>query len=117
MSIGDLQDFHKASTILPVLRSFTIFLSSTAALLPLFLADCSQALAQGQNQLHIVYPKDGASIEAPSTFVIGNTTPGNQVSVNAQPITVNSQGLFAGVIKLKQGQNTLVSNLEISAKI
>lgn len=107
MSVGDLQDFHKASTILPVLRSFTIFLSSTIAALPLFGAFCApEAMAQSQSQLHIVYPKDGASIEAPSTFVIGNTTPGNQVSVNAQPITVNAQGLFAGVIKLKPGQNS-----------
>ncbi len=93
-----------------MLRAITIFLSSTLVALPLAGVLCSLcvpfAAAQSQSKLHIVYPKDGASIDAPSTFVIGNTTPGLQVSVNAQPITVNSQGLFAGVIKLKPGQNT-----------
>lgn len=92
---------------MPVFKSSTIILSSTLAVLPLLGAfGVCEACAQSQSPLRIVYPKDGASIEAPSTFVIGNTTPGNQVSVNAQPITVNAQGFFAGVIKLKQGLNS-----------
>lgn len=87
-------------------RPLPTFLFSTAAFLPLiFVGATLQSHAQNSTNLQIVYPKEGASIEAPGTFVIGNTSPGQTVTVNAQPIMVNSKGLFAGVVKLKHGLN------------
>lgn len=116
-----MKDLLKASTILPVFMRSSIFQIS-AAVLPLLLScQINAVLAQNSStSLNVCYPKDGASIEAPSTFVIGNTTPGQTVTVNAQPITVNAQGLYAGVVKLKRGLNNFsvksgnaVQNLKI----
>lgn len=58
-----------------------------------------------RNGIRIVYPHDGSSIPAPSTYMTGAVAPGTRLTVNGQPIRVNAQGFFAHVLPLAVGAN------------
>ena len=55
--------------------------------------------------LLIVYPR-GGEIPGATSFIVGSTVPGYQVTVNGAPIKVNREGFFAHVITLTQGKNS-----------
>ena len=55
--------------------------------------------------IRLVYPHDGSSIAAPSTYMTGAVAPGTSLAVNGQPVKVNAQGFFAHVLPLAIGQN------------
>jgi len=59
-----------------------------------------------EKPLLVVYPRGSAEIPSASSFVVGSTLPGYQVTVNGAPVNVNRQGFFAHVVALKQGKNT-----------
>ena len=71
------------------------------------------------NKLVVVYPKNGASINANSTFFVGNTNPNAKMSINGQPVKVYPNGAFVRVFSLKKGKNEiiLVSKLNDDEKI
>src|SRR5437867_172223 len=58
------------------------------------------------SKIMVVYPKEGGTISAPSTFLIGSVPAGRSVTSNGLPVRVNDQGFFAHVVALKPGKNT-----------
>jgi N-acetylmuramoyl-L-alanine amidase len=58
-----------------------------------------------EKPLLIVYPR-GGEIPAATSFIVGSTVPGYQVTVNGAPIKVNKQGFFAHVIAVAPGKNS-----------
>ncbi len=65
------------------------------------------------NRLVVVYPKNGATIRANSTFFIGNTNPNAVMTINGYPVKVFPSGAFVRVFSLNKGKNeiTLISRL------
>ncbi|MDD3013307.1 MAG: N-acetylmuramoyl-L-alanine amidase [Candidatus Gastranaerophilales bacterium] len=65
--------------------------------------------AQGQEdiRLDIVYPKNNMTINAPSTFIVGNTDPKASLKINGGNVKVFPNGGFTQVIKLKRGENKI----------
>ena len=59
------------------------------------------------NRLVVVYPKDGATIRANSTFFIGNTNPNAVMTVNGFPVKVYPSGAFVRVFSLNKGKNEI----------
>ncbi|MBU6452311.1 MAG: N-acetylmuramoyl-L-alanine amidase [Cyanobacteria bacterium REEB67] len=57
-----------------------------------------------EKPLLIVYPR-GGEIPASTSFIVGSTLPGYQLTVNGAPVKVNKQGFFAHVIALAPGKN------------
>jgi len=90
--------------------------------MPVFAADCEQRLQEGlcpfgmpfkaSNQaedcvkLEIIYPKNGATIDASSTF-IGNTEPDADLVINNQKVKIYSNGAFVQVVNLSKGVNNI----------
>jgi len=58
-----------------------------------------------EKPLLVVYPR-GGEIASSSSFVVGSTMPGYQVTINGAPVVVNRQGFFAHVVSLKLGKNS-----------
>jgi N-acetylmuramoyl-L-alanine amidase len=58
-----------------------------------------------RNGIRLVYPHDGSSIPAPSTYMTGAVAPGTVLTVNGLPVRVNAQGFFAQVLPLAIGAN------------
>jgi len=65
--------------------------------------------AQGQEEiiLDIVYPKNNMTINAPSTFFVGNTDPKASLKINGENVKVFPNGGFTQVVKLKRGENKI----------
>lgn len=65
--------------------------------------------AQGQEdlKLDIVYPKNNMTINAPSTFFVGNTDPKASLKINEENVKVFPNGGFTQVVKLQSGQNII----------
>ena len=70
------------------------------------------------NRLVVVYPKNGATIKANSTFFIGNTNPNSVMTINGNPVKVYPSGAFVRVFSLNKGKNeiTLVSKFNDDIK-
>jgi len=64
---------------------------------------------QGQEdiKLDIVYPKNNMTINAPSTFFVGNTDPNAALKINGKNVKIFPNGGFTQVIKLKRGENKI----------
>jgi N-acetylmuramoyl-L-alanine amidase len=99
------------SLLAPLLLSFSaIALSSPAAVAA---APETKQLAEIPPEaelpggIMLVYPKTGALIAAPSTFLIGSCPAGSTLSCQGKPVKLSSQGYFAHVIELKPGPNTI----------
>lgn len=61
------------------------------------------------NSVEIVYPKSTeVTINANSTFFIGNTASNSWLKVNGQCVKLHKSGAFAYVVNLKDGQNIFV---------
>ncbi len=60
--------------------------------------------------IEIIYPKDKATINAPSTFIIGNTHPNATLKINGKKVKVYPNGGFVQVVKLKEGDNSIKLN-------
>jgi len=58
--------------------------------------------------LKIVYPKSGSNISAPSTFIVGQVTPGTILTCNGTDVRVNKAGFYAHVVPLQFGVNHFV---------
>ena len=57
--------------------------------------------------LQIFSPQDGLITNITSVLVTGKVHQGSQLLINEQPVTVASNGSFAQVIRLKEGQNII----------
>lgn len=56
--------------------------------------------------LDVVYPKlDKVTINSPSTFFIGSSSPNKTLTVNGENVEVHPSGGFAKVVELKYGEN------------
>ena len=66
------------------------------------------------NRLVLVYPKNGATIKANSTFFIGHTDPSATMTINGEPVKVYSNGSFVRVYKLKSGINKIVLKSDLN---
>lgn len=58
-----------------------------------------------RNGIRLVYPHDGSTIDAPSTFLVGAVAPGTTLTENGRPVKVNAAGFFAEVVPLVRGDN------------
>jgi N-acetylmuramoyl-L-alanine amidase len=72
--------------------------------------------ANGQEsvRLEIIYPKNNMTINAPSTFFVGNTDPKATLKINGANVKIFPNGGFTQVVKLKRGTNTI--NIKTSLK-
>lgn len=78
---------------------------NTCFLLPLAL---TMTLLQSE-ALQVVYPKSpNTEISASSTFFIGNTTPGSDLTINNKPVKVFENGSFVEVVPLQDGFNRII---------
>ena len=68
--------------------------------------------SMGQN-LEIIYPKNSSTINAPSTFIVGNTDPNAKLTINNKPVEVFPNGSFVQVIPLNKGENKIEINSQI----
>lgn len=67
--------------------------------------------------LEIVYPKQNpATVNANSTFFVGNTTPGSMLFINDSPVKVWDDGSFLQVVPIKEGDNFFVIKSEAEYK-
>jgi len=74
----------------------------------LFFALCAPVLsyeADNINCFKVVYPRSDTSIEAPSTFFVGQVNAGSVLTCNGENVRVNSAGFFAHVVPLHYGAN------------
>jgi N-acetylmuramoyl-L-alanine amidase len=60
--------------------------------------------------IRVVYPRSGSNIEASSTFIVGQTSVGSNLSCNGQIIRLNKAGFFAHVVPLHYGANRFLLN-------
>lgn len=60
------------------------------------------------SRLQVVYPKDGARLAAPSTFLVGSVNGAASLACNGQPVRLNQSGYFSHVVALKEGDNSFV---------
>lgn len=76
------------------------------------------AFSLDELNIEIIYPKNGQNVNAPSTFIIGNTKPGAKMSINGENIKIFDNGGFVKVVKLNRGKNQIkiVSNFRNSKK-
>jgi len=58
--------------------------------------------------IQIVYPKNNSKIYAKSTFFIGSTNPGANLTINGKSVKVYPNGAFVEVFNLKVGINNVV---------
>ncbi len=58
--------------------------------------------------IKIVYPKAGNTIEASSTFLVGQVSPGSTLTCDGAAVKVNQPGFFAHVVPLQYGSNHFV---------
>ncbi len=59
--------------------------------------------------LDVVYPsKHYAVINAPSTFIFGNTEEGSNLTINSKPVKLYDEGIFIDTIPLEYGINTVI---------
>lgn len=65
-----------------------------------------------QNGIFVSYPKDGDTIDAPSTWIAGAVMPGSTLAVNNKPVQLNKEGFFAHPVPLAVGNNqfTIMKN-------
>jgi N-acetylmuramoyl-L-alanine amidase len=63
---------------------------------------------QEQPDLNIVYPKNNANINAPSTFFVGSTSPKAKLTIDESPVAVYPNGSFVHVTDLKRGSNNII---------
>lgn len=98
--------WHELPAILRLLCLFLSLFSLFSLLAPLSPPLIPHALAANRpGAILVVYPKDGATINAPSTFLIGAIPRGTSLTANGQPVKVNGHGYFAHVVKLAYGSN------------
>ncbi len=71
----------------------------------LFCCLSSPTWSEDYNVLKVVYPKSGGDIQARSTFIVGQVSPGNILTCNGQKVKVNQPGFFAHVVPLNYGAN------------
>ena len=57
------------------------------------------------NSLVLVYPKNNATINANSTFLIGHTHPKAVLTINDEEVKVYDNGAFVAVQNLRKGKN------------
>lgn len=77
-------------------------------ILLLFCALWSPVWAQDQSNsssIKVVYPRSGNTIEAKSTFLVGQTDVGAKLTCNGEIVRVNKEGFFAHVVPLQYGTN------------
>jgi len=58
--------------------------------------------------LRVVYPSNGATVNASSTFFVGATHPDAVLTINQIPVKVYSNGSFVQVFDLKKGANKII---------
>lgn len=65
--------------------------------------------ANGQEgvYLEIIHPKNNMTINAPSTFFVGNTDPKATLKINGKNVKIFPNGGFTQVVKLKRGKNII----------
>ena len=68
-------------------------------------AGAKEPIGAQKNGILLVYPHDGSTIDAPSTFLVGAVPPGTALTQNGRPIKVNKAGFFAEVVPLARGDN------------
>lgn len=61
--------------------------------------------ANNSNGIKVVYPKSESSIEAVSTFLVGQVPINSNLTCNGQSVRVNQSGFFAHVVPLHYGAN------------
>ncbi|HBG49039.1 MAG TPA: hypothetical protein DDW90_05970 [Cyanobacteria bacterium UBA9971] len=76
-------------------------------LLTLLFVTLMPVFAEDSVKLEIIYPKNGATINASSTFIVGNTEPDASLIINNQNVKVSSNGAFVQVTGLKKGINNI----------
>ena len=69
---------------------------------------CSIVVYAAANKLVLVYPRNGATISADSTFFVGNTNPKATLTINGKPVKVYANGAFVRVYNLQKGKNLIV---------
>lgn len=60
-----------------------------------------------KNGILLVYPRDGATIDCQTTFLVGSLLSGSQLFCNGQPVKLSPEGYFAHVLKLSPGKNNV----------
>ncbi len=55
--------------------------------------------------IKVVYPKPESSIDAKSTFLVGEVPPDSHLVCNGESVRVNRSGFFAHVVRLHYGEN------------
>ena len=53
----------------------------------------------------VVYPRTGSNIESASTFIVGQTNIGTNLTCNGEAVRINKSGFFAHVVPLHYGPN------------
>ncbi len=76
-------------------------------LLTLLFVTFMPVFAENNARIKIVYPKNGAIINASSVFIIGNTTPGASLIINNRTAKVYPNGAFVEVVPLSKGYNSI----------
>ena len=76
-------------------------------LLTLLFVMLMPVFAEDSVKLEIIYPKNGATINASSTFIVGNTEPDASLIINNQNVKVSSNGAFVQVTGLSKGVNNI----------
>lgn len=66
-----------------------------------------------KNGMLLVYPRNGATINCSSTFLIGCVPPGSDLFCNAQPVKTNAAGFYAHTVKLQHGENKFKLSTDI----
>lgn len=64
--------------------------------------------AEGEVKLEIIYPKNGAVINASSVNFVGNTDPCANLTINNQSVSVAQNGVFVYFTGLKRGINNII---------
>jgi len=79
----------------------------TAIIASLLLFGLLPAFTEENPHITIVYPKDNSNISAPATFLVGNTEPKSQLTINNKPVKIYTNGGFVQVVNLNMGVNTI----------
>ena len=57
------------------------------------------------NHIEVIYPKDGQQIPAvDSTFILGNTEPGANLTINGDSVEVHKGGGFLAFLPVQRGE-------------
>ena len=76
-------------------------------LLTLLFVTLMPVFADDSVKLEIIYPKNNATVNASSVFIVGNTEPDASLIINNQPVKISPNGAFVQVTGLIKGANNI----------